>query len=102
MQVMDETTGLLAFAGGVDDDAHAFEDGEGTDDVLQEFALGGSLDIAGDAARATERHEDDVAAREGEGGRRAWAFRPDLVLDHLNDDAAPESAGKSWGLSLAR
>ncbi len=57
VQVVDETTSLLAFTSGVNDDAHAFGDGEGTNDVLQALARGVFLDIAGDAARAAERHE---------------------------------------------
>ena len=48
-------------------------------------SLGSSLDNAGDTARATERHEDDVVVRDGNSGRRARAFRPDRILDHLDD-----------------
>jgi hypothetical protein len=69
-----------------------------TEDVFQAFALGGLLDLAENAARATERHEDDVATREDDVGRQAWTFRADLmVLDHLDVGAG----GERLGISLA-
>ncbi len=42
--------------------------------------------------------EDDVATREDDVGRQAWAFRADLmVLDHLDVGAG----GERLGISLA-
>ena len=86
VQVADEPAGLLAFAGGADDDAHAFRDGQGAQDILEAFALGGFLDLAGDAARAAEGHQHEVTAGQSDIGRRARTLGADLILDDLDDD----------------
>jgi hypothetical protein len=99
------SSGLLAFAGGADDDAHALGDGELVDEGLEALALGGVLDLAGDAAAVGERREDEVAAGEGEVGRGARALGADGALGDLDDDlgAGRVEAGDvlDGGLGLA-
>lgn len=106
VQVADEVTGLLALAGGADDDAHALGNGELVDEGLEALALGRVLDLAGDAAAVGERREDEVAAGEGEVRRGARALGADGALGDLDDDlgARRVEAGDvlDGGLGLAR
>ena len=65
MQVAHEEAGLLAFAHGADDDAHAVGQVEFVQDAAQALALLGVLDLARDAALVGEGHEDEIASRRG-------------------------------------
>ena len=70
VEVADEVAGLLALAGGADDDAHALGDRQLVDELLEALALVGVLDLAGDAAAVAVGREDEVAA----GQRRGWSW----------------------------
>ena len=86
VEIADEVAGFFALAGGADDEAHTFGNGEFVDEGLEAFALGGVLDFAGDAAAVGERREDKVAAGDGEIGGGAGALGADGALGDLDHD----------------
>ena len=88
VEIADEVAGLLALAGGADDDTDALGEGELVDQGLEPLALGEVLDLTRDAATVTERREDEVTARDRKIGRGPRALGADGALGDLDDDLA--------------
>ena len=85
-EIADEMARAGALGDGTHDDAHALGDGKVLDDSTEALALLRVVDLAGNSELLGERHENEVAAGEGDIGCDPRSLGSDWPLGDLDDD----------------
>ena len=85
-QIAHEITGLLPFADGADDHAHAFGNRQTAQDLLEALPFLLVLDLARNAALVRVGQQDQVTSGQNQIRSDAWSFGADGTLGHLHDE----------------